>query len=423
MHLNRSTSTIGPTLISAVASAWLLFSTTLPAVTPAPDGGYPADNTAEGQDALFSLSDGAENTALGFNALYNTTSGNYNTATGSLALYTNNLGYSNTADGAFSLQSNTSGSSNTGVGMNALNANTIGDFNTAVGAGALEDSDADFNTAVGVSALTINTTGSNNTAIGADALYANTTGVSNTAIGYSALSENMTGFGNAAMGYLALFNETSGTMNIAVGYQAGFNITTGSNNIDIGNQGQSNDANAIRVGTKGTHNKAFIAGIYGVTTSGGIPVYIGSSGKLGTTTSSARFKQDIRDMADASDILLSLRPVAFRYKSDIEKIPQFGLVAEDVEKVAPDLVVRDEDGKPYTVRYDAINAMLLNEFLKEHRKVEQQGKTITELRSTIARQEKGMEALAAQMKEQRTQIQRVSAELAASTAPQLVNNR
>jgi hypothetical protein len=396
-------------LVGILVSVWMLCPGISNGVTPAPDGGYPGDNTAEGQDALFSLTGGVDNTALGFNALYNTTGGNYNTATGSLALYSNNLGYSNTADGAFSLQSNSSGSSNTAVGSNALNANTISNFNTAVGTGALEDSDADSNTAVGVAALSLNTSGCCNTAIGIDTLYANSTGVSNTAIGYSALSGNMTG-----------------SLNVAVGYLAGSSVSTGSNNIEIGNTGASNDSGVIRIGTKGTQRKTFIAGIYNATASGGVAVYVNSNGQLGTLTSSARFKEEVRDMSDASDVLLSLRPVAFRYKADIDpqSVPQFGLIAEEVQKVDPDLVVRDADGKPYTVRYDAVNAMLLNEFLKEHRKVEEQGKTIAELRSTITQQAKGMEALAARVQEQSRQIQRVSAELAATKpAPQVAENR
>ena len=222
-----------------------------------------------------------------------------------------------------------------------------------------------------------------------------------------------------------------------MGYQAGFNLTSGSNNIDIGNAGVAGDAGTIRIGTKGAHTKTFVAGIYGATTSGGIPVYIGGAGKLGTTTSSARFKQNIHDMGGASDVLLALRPVAFTYKAEIDAdgIPQFGLVAEEVEKVDPDLVVRDPDGKPYTVRYDAVNAMLLNEFLKQHRKVEEQERIIAQqqkefarsvggLEATVAQQQKETAALAARLKQQEAQIQKVSAQIELSQpSPQTALNR
>ena len=371
------------------------------------DGCFTNNNTILGEDALLNNT-GFDNTAIGFTALRFNATGTENTAVGFDALLANNSGNDNTATGFGALASNIDGVFNTATGSDALDSNSSGGANTATG----------------YRALFSNTTGGGNTATGNLALTSNTSGGGNTAVGVDALYGNMIGNNSTAVGDLALFS-SSGSSNIAVGYQAGYNLTTGDNNIEIGNQGQSNDANTIRIGTQGTHTRTAIAGIYGVPTPGGIPVYIGSSGKLGTTTSSARFKQEIRDMSDASDVLLSLRPVAFRYKEELDpqKIPQFGLVAEEVKKVAPDLVVPDSDGKPYTVRYDAVNAMLLNEFLKEHRKVEDQGKTIVELRSTIAQQAKGMEALAAQVKEQGAQIQRVSAELAASrSASRVVNN-
>jgi hypothetical protein len=413
------------------------------AVKPPPDGDYSGRNTAEGKDALFSLTTGTDNTAVGFDALYsntdgleNTASGSYslfsntigdwNTAYGAYALYHNTIGYINTAVGRDALYANISGYANTAVGAAALNNNTVGVYNTGCGNQALySNTSGSYNIAMGLNALGANTIGNNNTATGSAALSFNTSGNDNTADGWQAGYANSSGANNTALGSSALAFNSTGSNNIAIGYNAGSQITATSYNIDIANSGEVTDVGVIRIGTRGTQAKTFIAGIYAAVATSGVPVYISSAGQLGTTVSSARFKQNIRDMAEASDVLLSLRPVAFRYKQEIdpERLAQFGLVAEEVEKVAPDLVVRDEDGKPHTVRYDAVNAMLLNEFLKEHRKVEEQGKTIAELRSTIARQEKGMEALSAQMKEQGMQIQRVSAELAASTAPQLVNNR
>ena len=198
--------------------------------------------------------------------------------------------------------------------------------------------------------------------------------MNNTAIGVETLVRNTTGSSNTALGFFALINNTTGNNNIAVGEHAGSNLTIGSNNIDIGNFGKVGESNKIRIGTTGTHNGAFIAGIRGVTVASGVGVIVGTDGKLGTVVSSARFKEAIKPMDKASETILALQPVTFRYKKELDPdgIPQFGLVAEEVEKVNPDLVARDEQGKPYTVRYEAVNAMLLNEFLKEHRKVEEQ---------------------------------------------------
>ncbi len=338
------------------------------AVVPAPDGGYPNFNTAEGEDALFSLTTGTDNTAIGFDALF----------------------------------SNTTGSDNTANGVSALASNTIGNLNTANGG----------------SALIANTTGFSNTATGFQALFNNTTGGGNTATGLGSLSSNTTGDKNTATGYGALAFNTTGRSNIAMGFNAGFNLTTGSNNMDIGNVGVAGESRTIRIGTQGTQTATFIAGISGVTVPGGVGVIVGNNGKLGTVVSSERFKDSIKPIDKASEAILALKPVTFRYKHELdpEGIPQFGLVAEEVEKVNPDLVARDDQGKPYTVRYEAVNAMLLNEFLKEHRKVEEQQATITELK-------KGMEVLTAQFKEQAAQIQKVSAQLDLSkTAPQIVLN-
>ena len=183
-----------------------------------------------------------------------------------------------------------------------------------------------------------------------------------------------TGSSNTAEGQGALNQLTTGSSNIALGFNAGANLTTGSNNIDIGNVGVAGDANMIRIGKQGTQTGTFVAGIFGSTVASGVGVIVNSSGQLGTVLSSERFKEAIKPMDKVSEAILSLQPVTFRYKQELDPngVPQFGLIAEQVDKVNPDLVVRGEDGKVTTVRYEAVNAMLLNEFLKEHRKVQDQ---------------------------------------------------
>jgi hypothetical protein len=204
---------------------------------------------------------------------------------------------------------------------------------------------------------------------------------------------NTTGSNNTAEGFQALFHNTTGSNNIAVGANGGFNLTTGSNNIDIGASGVAGESNTIRIGKVGVQKTAYIQGISGATVASGVTVIVGGDGHLGTVTSSARFKDEIKPMDKASEAILALKPVTFRYKHELdpEGIPQFGLVAEQVEKVNPDLVVRGEDGKVMTVRYEAVNAMLLNEFLKEHRKMQEQQATITRLESKVAKQEAAAE--------------------------------
>ena len=365
-------------------------------VDPPPDGGYPGDNTAEGTDALFSLTGGTENTALGADALY------YNAG-----------GTGNTAVGHSTLLSNTSGNDNTAIGVLALFSNTLGSHNTASG---------DF-------ALYSNTSGDDNTADGHFALFHNFTGPRNTATGHGALYGNTTGEANTASGFNALLHNTAGSGNIALGASAGTNLRTGNKNIDIGNAGVTDESNTIRIGNVANQSATFIAGISGATVAGGVGVIIDTNGHLGTVVSSERLKDSIKPMAKASEAILALKPVTFRYKKELDAkgIPQFGLVAEQVEKVNPDLVARDDQGKPYTVRYEAVNAMLLNEFLKEHRKVEalqasfaQQQK---ESRSTAAQQQSEIKALAATVKEQAAQIQKVSAQVELSEpAPRTVLN-
>jgi uncharacterized coiled-coil protein SlyX len=349
--------------------------------------------------------------------LLNTT-GTLNTATGVDALASNN-GSRNTADGAFALFHNTTGDYNVAIGNGALESNTDGSFHTAIGSGALENciapADATGNTAVGNSALNQDTTGNFNLAIGDSALFNNTTGQSNTAIGSH-----------------ALFSLTDGGGNIALGTGSGNAITTGDSNIYIGNDGVDGDSGRIRIGRDGVEFATFMSGIHGTTTgvADAIPVVIDSDGQLGTISSSARFKNEIKPMNKASEAILGLKPVTFHYKNDKKNTPQFGLIAEEVAKVNQDLVVRDKNGEIYTVRYDQVNAMLLNEFLKEHRKVEEQNSriqqqeaTISELKSTVAQQQKGLHTVTARLEQQAAQIQKVSAQLEASKpAPQMVNN-
>jgi len=361
------------------------------AVSPTPDGGYPGGNTAEGQNALFSLTTGGFNTALGLLSLRSNTTNSFNTAigagalltntadsntaTGAGALLSNTTGSGNTANGAFALFSNTGGVNNTAIGFQALISNTIGSANTAIGSGALGSTTGTDNTAIGGAALTSNTTGGDNTANGAFALSSNTTGSANTAIGSGALGSN-----------------TTGSFNVALGDSAGGNLSPGSReNIDIGNAGFADDANTIRIGDDAHQSATFIAGIYGVAVSG-LTVVMDSSDHLGTLGSSRRFKKEIKPMDKASEALLALNPVTFRYKKEIDSkgIPQFGLVAEDVEKANPDLVVRDKEGKPFSVRYDAVNAMLLNEFLKEHQ-------TVQELKKQVAELTAGLQKVSAQL--------------------------
>src|SRR6266508_2503599 len=319
-------------------------------VVPAPDGGYPGGNTAEGQNALLSL---------------------------------------------------TSGQYNTGIGIFSVLSLSDGNFCTGIGAGTLLANTADQNTATGHGALFSNTNGSSNTAIGQSALFDNTTGDSNVAIGFLALSSS------------------TGSNNIALGAGAGFNVTSADNVICIGALGDN------------VSNRCYIGHIRGATVGNGdgINVIVDSNGQLGTSNSSRRFKKDIKPMDQTSEAILSLKPVTFHYKNldtkKAENTPQFGLIAEDVAEVNPDLVVLDPDDKPFTVRYDAVNAMLLNEFLKEHRKVEEQGRrtreqeakireqevAIAESKATITQLKSAMDVLTAGLKEQAAQIQRVSTNL------------
>ena len=439
--------------LSFIVLVFSLFTQRAQAVSPPPDGAYPNFTTAEGENALKDLTTGTGNTALGAFSLFGTTTGSFNTAVGAGALDLNtgdantavgvaalllntganntavgvdalglnNTGGENTATGAFALYSNTTGNFNTATGFFALYDNTTGVGNTANGVSALQqNTTGGLNTGVGDNALTSNSAGTENTATGANALFSNTTGAQNTANGNLALSSNTAGNGNTAIGYQALSN-TSTSYNIAVGWQAGINLISGDSNIYIGSPGVDGDVQTMRIGDTGKVGKStFIAGISGHIVGGGLPVLVDNDGLLGTNTSSARFKDKIKPMDDMSEAILALKPVTFRYKKEFDPkgTPQFGLVAEDVEKVNPDLVACDTNGEVYTVRYDAVNAMLLNEFLKAHRKIEEHEQTILQLKS-------GIDALTATMKEQAAQIQKVSAQLevSKSTPRTVLNNQ
>jgi hypothetical protein len=414
---NRNT-TFTTTILLAVG--FLALSAIAQAVAPAPDGGYAGGNTAEGTNALLNLNTatGLYNTAAGFRSLESNVNGRFNTgvgaaalvvntadqntATGAAALFTNTSGAFNTADGAFALFKNNTGFSNTPNGDSALFNNTSGDSNTATSFIALVSNTTGVaNTAIGRDALSSNITGNNNTAVGRNALLHNS-GDLNVAMGVGALNNNNSGAGNTAIGTNTLFDNTTGSANIAIGNSAGAGLTSGSFNVYIGTVAGAPD----EVG------HTYIANITS-TALNGLDVSVDlSTGLLGHSTSSRRYKEDIQPMNNSSEALYQLKPVIFRYKKNIDPKQNldYGLVAEDVEEVDPRLSVRDGKGRIESVRYNAITAMLLNEFLKEHRKVQEL--------------EKRKMALTAQLKEQAAQIRKVSAQVDISKpAQQVVANR
>jgi Chaperone of endosialidase len=340
-------------------------------VVPPPDGGYPGFNTAEGDKALFNLTTGVGNAAVGWYSLFSNTDGSYNTAVGAGTLVFNigdpsaGDGIQNTAIGTAALLFNTTGSSNTAVGLSALSSNAVGDFNTAVGAGALRNSRSFSNTAVGSAALELSI-GTNNTAIGVNALHSNTLGNDNTALGIN----------------------------------AGQGVTTASNVI------------CIRASGANVDNSCFIANIYSnvqpIVGTNPDSVTITSLGRLGRgNVSSRRYKHDIKPMEKASEAIYALKPVSFRYNKeyDATQTLAFGLIAEEVAEVYPDLVGRNPQGQAESVRYEQINAMLLNEFLKEHRKNEEQAATIDRLVAADTRQQKQIETLTAALEKVNVQIE------------------
>jgi trimeric autotransporter adhesin len=442
MHLIRKLTAL---LIIASALAWLRLSPSTQAVVPPPDGGYPNFNTAEGEDALFNLTTGGYNTAVGWVSLWSNRTGNLNTAVGAAALLAttgdentatgagallfNSTGSQNTANGALALIHNTTGNTNTAVGYAALDANTTGISNTAIGAFALQGNVSSlFNTAVGVGALMANQF-SENTAVGHLALAANVNGGSNTAVGFQALMSETDGdfnsaFGDGAMsnhvngdrntgvGILALGQLTGGDKNTAVGSDAGSAQTTGSGNVYLG---------ADVAGTNGEMDHTYIRNINTTSVSGGetdtVTINL-STGLLGHLSSSQRHKEHIQPMNDASETLYLLKPVTYRYKREIDVTQSldYGLVAEEVATVDPNLVARDKDGQVETVRYTAVNAMLLNEFLKEHKAFVEEQYKVEKLQATVAQQQKQIEALT-------TGLQKISAHLELNNpAPQTVLN-
>jgi hypothetical protein len=354
-------------------------------------------NTFVGDHALANFTTGGFNSAFGWYSLFTLTSASYNAAAGAGALALNNAD-SNTAIGAAALLLNTAGTENVAVGTDALVFNDSGGFNTAVGAFALFNSTAGDNTAIGDRALFNNTTGDQNTAVGGvgccgAALFSNVSGRFNTAVGGGALSANTDGNDNTAVGAGALNTDAHGSENTAVGLNALVNAT-GSNNVALGSNAGNQAVGSDNVyigynmqGSAGESNACYIKSIFGQTNNLGVPVFIDANSKLGTLTSSKQFKEDIQQMDTASEALFALKPVTFHYKKEIDPAgkSQFGLVAEDVEKVNPDLVVLDKEGKPYSVRYDAVNAMLLNEFLKEHRELQELKKQVAALTAGLQR--------------------------------------
>ncbi len=432
-----------PNILSTASTMFALacfaFVLNAQALIPAPDGGYPGGNTAEGQNPLFSLTSGGYNTAVGWFSLRSDTTGNFNTAigagtlllntadqntaTGAAALLSNTTGSSNTANGVLALFNNATGNSNTATGVFALLHNTTGSFNTANGGDALDlNISGSFNTASGFDALVSNDVGVQNSANGYQALYFNTTGSFNTATGVFALYSNTVGNNNTADGDSAL-GQSTGTNNTALGAGAGHLVTTASNVIAIGTEAE-NESNSCFIGNIYSNNQPIV---------GTDPDYVTvtSTGKLGRgNISSRRYKHDIKPMQKASEALFGLRPASFRYNKeyDATQTLAFGLIAEEVAEVYPDLVGRNAKGEPESVRYDQINAMLLNEFLKEHRKVEEQEAMIANLKVTAAKHESRATRQETAIAQQQKQIealtsglQKVSAEIKRNgPAPQMV---
>ena len=348
------------------------------------------DSAAFGWFALAANTTGAQNHAFGAGALYSNTTGSSNSAFGLATLYSNTIGINNSGFGYAALHANTTGTQNEGFGYEALFFNTTGNGNAAFGTGALYQ-----NTTGGSS-----TTTGGNSAFGNFALLANTIGGGNAAFGFSALTANTSGNNNVAVGPAALASLTTGSGNIAIGTGAGGNLNAAeSNDIYIGDSGIAGESGAIRIGYIKNISSTYIAGISGKTSANGMEVFVNATGQLGTVKSSLRYKHEIADMGEQSDVLMKLRPVAFYYKPELDdtQTRQYGLVAEEVAKVAPELVVFNQDGTPETVRYHFVNAMLLNEVQKQRRRIEEQQKNNDEQNNTIARQQTEIQELAARM--------------------------
>jgi trimeric autotransporter adhesin len=459
-----------PFLVS-IASVCFSFLPQIQAVSPSPDGCYPNFATAEGCNALNLLSSGAANTGLGWYALFSDSTGSFNTSVGGGALTLNN-GDSNTAVGVAALLLNSTASENTAVGTGALVNNTV-DGNTATGAFALEantiggtletshmGTDLGPNTAIGSHALENNVDGSASTALGYNALHSQVTGftaggdphlAANTAVGFEALA-NVTGSAagdnalNTALGYQALFDLTDGNSNVAIGWQAGFGLTTGDGNVAVGGEagvGLTSGTENVFIGkfqgpaTATENHHTYISNIRNTSLPAGGSIDLVTidlaSGLLGHNSSSRRYKEDVEPMDKASEALYQFKPVSYRLKKEVDRHQSraFGLIAEEVAEVNPDLIVRNAQDQVEGVHYEMVNAMLLNEFLKEHKKVEEQQSkinnqqaSIAELRATVAQQAKGMEVLTAQLKEQAAEILRVNAQVEMiKAAPQVVVNK
>jgi hypothetical protein len=355
------------------------------------------DSSAFGWFALPANTTGAQNQAFGTGALFSNTTGSSNSAFGLAALYNNTTANNNSAFGYAALHANTLGTQNQGFGYEALFANTTGNGNAAFGTGALYQ-----NTTGGTS-----TTTGGNSAFGNFALLANTTAGGNSAFGFSALTANTIGANNVAVGSAALASLASGSGNVAIGTGAGGNLNAAeSNDIYIGSSGIAGESNAIRIGFIGTITSAYIAGISGKTSANGVDVLVNGAGQLGTVKSSLRYKHQVADMGAESDVLMKLRPVAFYYKPELDdtQTRQYGLVAEEVAKVAPELVVFGEDGTPETVRYHFVNAMLLNEVQRQRQRIEEQQKTNEEQSNTITQQHAEIQDLSARMAKLETRL-------------------
>jgi hypothetical protein len=341
-------------------------------------------NTASGEDALYSDTSGSYNTATGFSSLYSNTTGNNHTAAGYDSLYSNSAGNNNTAAGYDSLYYNSTGNNNTATGFNSLYYNSTGTNNTATGMDALyANTTGAGNTAAGYEALYSNTAGTYDTASGDGALFHNTTGQQNSAFGVYALHNNRAGNTNTATGVDALYSNTSGSSNIAQGYKAGYDLTTGNYNIDIGNVGVAAESGVIRIGTSAQQVQTFIAGINSSTVTGAGVVVDPLTGQLGVLASSERFKTAISPMGSDTAKLAQLRPVSFRLKSDAKGTRQFGLIAEEVAKIYPELVIRNGSGRIDGVRYDELAPMLLNEVQQQQTKIAAQSEEMRTMQERL----------------------------------------
>jgi hypothetical protein len=356
-----------------------------PVVQPSPSGG--TGNVAVGFGALKADSTGQNNVAVGFQSLASNTSGSDNVAVGASALKTSTSTNGVTVVGEFALAGASAPTYSTVAGALADQTGTAAAV-TAMGASALVNlTTGSFNTALGALAGMKTTSGQENTYVGSLAGAAIVTDGGNTAAGAGALGGgfNFSGSGNTAFGSGALASLNSGSFNVAIGEGAGNSVAVGSDNIylGMGATGQGSESATIRVGNPGNASTTFIAGIAGATSAGGVPVFISTTGQLGVMGSSIRYKEDVRDMGDDSDVILHLRPVTFRYKPqyDPEGGQQYGLIAEEVEKVAPQLVGYDREGKADSVQYNLVNAMMLNELQKLDRSNQAQAVSLARLQS------------------------------------------